>query len=195
MILCTFKCVKSICTQLVVVFNVYSVTVTFNLYIFQCLLMTEQRCKDSKQRVCQTMVPNPIYDGDGDGDGPVYDSVRPQYETLVAVAPARFTETHQASSVTELSHNNDADVVRYVDPPIQLPQFRSQSFAHTIADIDGGSASRSYSVSLPPPRYTILIYTSGYRTHYGIFLSVNTCTWDSMECLDNSFLGSPILAG
>ena len=57
------------------------------------------------------MVPNPIYDGDGEGDGPVYDSVRPQYETLVAIAPARFTETQQGSSVTELSHNNDADVV------------------------------------------------------------------------------------
>ena len=119
------------------------------------LFIADQRCKESKQRVCQTMVPNPIYDGDG--DGPVYDSVRPQYETLVAVAPARFTETHQASSVTESSHNNDADVVRYVDPPVQLPQFRSQSFAHTIADIDGGSVSRSYSVSLPPPRYTILM--------------------------------------
>ena len=100
------------------------------------------------------MVLNPIYDGDG--DGPVYDSIQPQYETLVAVAPPRFTETHQASSVTESSHDNEqADAIRYVDQPFQLPQFRSQSFAHIIADIDGGSASRSYrnSVSLPTPRY------------------------------------------
>ena len=104
------------------------------------------------------MVVNPIYDGDG--DGPVYDNIRPQYETLVAVAPPRFTETYQASSVTESSHNNDqANAIRYVDQPIQLPQFRSQSFTHTIADIDGGSTSRSYSniVSLPTPRYRILM--------------------------------------
>ena len=103
------------------------------------------------------MVPNPIYDGDG--DGPVYDSVHPQYETLVTVAPARFTETHQASSVTESSHYNNADVVRYVDPPVQLLQFRSQSFAPNISDMDEGirSSSRSYSVSLPTPRYTMLI--------------------------------------
>ena len=99
------------------------------------------------------MVPNPIYDGDG--DGPVYDSVRPQYETLVAVAPSvtAARAQQQASTVTGTSHNNDPDVVRYVDPPIQLPQFRSQSFTHTLTDIDRGSASRSYSVSLPPPRY------------------------------------------
>ena len=155
----TFKCVNVVPQSLhswwLVAF-VHSVKVNFTLYIFQCLLITEQRCQESKQRVCQTMVPNPIYDGDGEGDGPVYDSVRPQYETLVAVAPARFTETQQGSSVTELSHN-DADVVRYVDPPSQLPQFRSQSFAHTIADIDGGSASRSYSVSLPPPRLLLVL--------------------------------------
>ena len=106
------------------------------------------------------MVPNPIYDGDG--DGPVYDSIRPQYETLVAVAPPRFTETHQTSSVTESS--NQADVIRYVDQPVQLPQFRSQSFAHTIADVDGGKASRLYrnSVSLPTPRYRILMLSYMY---------------------------------
>jgi hypothetical protein len=131
---------------------VYNVMVSFTSFYLSLFLITDQRCQESKQRVCQTMVPNPIYDGDGEGDGPVYDSVRPQYETLVSVAPVRFTETQQASSMTDLSHNNDPDVVRYVDPPIHLPQFRSQSFAHTIADIDGGSGSRSYSVSLPPPR-------------------------------------------
>ena len=110
------------------------------------------------------MVPNPIYDGDG--DGPVYDNIRPQYETLVAVAPPRFTETHQASSVTESSRSNDqADMIRYVDQSVQLPQFKSQSFAHTTADIDGGSASRSYcnSVFLRTPRYRILMLQ--YRLH------------------------------
>lgn len=124
--------------------------------------MTDNKCEESKQRVCQTMVPNPIYDGDGmvDEDGPVYDSVRPQYETLVAVqaplhprvTPADEEMHHQASSVTEMSHNKDIDVVRYVDPPIQLPPFRSQSFAQTIADPDGGSMSTFYSVSIPPSR-------------------------------------------
>jgi hypothetical protein len=99
------------------------------------------------------MVLNPIYDGDG--DGPVYDSIKPQYETLSTVAPPRFTET---SSVIKPSHSDDADVIRYVDQPVQLPQFRSQSTAHTgtIADnIDGGSPSRLYcnSVSTSTPGY------------------------------------------
>jgi hypothetical protein len=110
--------------------------------------------KESKKRIHASMVLNPIYDGDG--DGPVYDSIKPQYETLSTVAPPRFTET---SSVIKPSHSDDADVIRYVDQPVQLPKFRSQLTGHTtgtIADnIDGGSPSRLYSnsVSLSTPRY------------------------------------------
>ena len=116
----------------------------------------QEKYEESKQRIQESMVPNPIYDGDG--DGPVYDSIRPQYETLVAVAPQRFTETHQSSGVIKSSHSNDeaADVVRYQSIH-QLPQFRSQSSGHTIADAGGESASGSYcnTVSLHSPRYRI----------------------------------------
>ena len=62
------------------------------------------------------MVLNPIYDGDGDG-GPVYNSIKPQYETLPAVAPPRFTEIHQGSSncsVMKPVHSDNIDVIRYL---------------------------------------------------------------------------------
>ena len=52
--------------------------------------------KESKKRIHASMVLNPIYDGDG---GPVYNSIKPQYEILPAVAPPRFTETHQVTVV------------------------------------------------------------------------------------------------
>ena len=106
-------------------------------------------------------MPNPIYDGDR--NGPVYDSIPLQYETLVAVAPPRFTETHQSSrlSVTKSSHSNDeaADVVRYQS--VHLPQLRSQSSRHTIADAGGEyvHASGSYcnTLSLHSPRSRIIL--------------------------------------
>ena len=119
--------------------------------------ITVQISKESKKRIHASMVLNPIYDGDGDG-GPVYDSIKPQYETLPVVAPPRLNETHQgSSSVMKSVHSDDVDVTRYVDQPVQLPQFRSQSFAHnaTITDnIDGESPSRLYcnSISLSTPR-------------------------------------------
>ena len=105
-----------------------------------------QRYEESKQRIQESMVPNPIYDSDG--DTPVYDSIQPHYETLVAVVPQRFTKIHKAPSVTKSSHGNDqadVDVSRYVDQPVQLPQsVRSQSSGHTVTDAGGESASGSY---------------------------------------------------
>ena len=120
--------------------------------------ITVQMSKESKKRIHASMVLNPE---DGDG-GPVYDSINPQYETLSAVTPPRFTETHQgSSSVIKSSHSDDVDVTCCVDQSVQLPQFRSQSFPHscytTITDnIDGESPSRLYCNSISPstPRYS-----------------------------------------
>ena len=103
------------------------------------------------------MVLNPE---DGDG-GPIYDSINPQYETLLAMTPPRFTGTHQgSSSVIKSSHSDDVGVTCCVDQSVQLPQFRSQSFAHntTITDnIDGESPSRLYCNILWWPRRSLLI--------------------------------------
>ena len=122
--------------------------------------------KESKKRIHASMVLNPE---DGDG-GPVYDSINPQYETLSAVTPPRFTETHQgSSSVIKSSHSDDVDVTCCVDQSVQLPQFRSQSFPHscytTITDnIDRENPSRLYCNS-------ISLYYGGPEGHCRLHIS------------------------
>ena len=47
------------------------------------MLITERRVKETKNRLCRTMIHNPIYDGNG--ASPFYESVKPLSEDLLKV--------------------------------------------------------------------------------------------------------------
>ena len=55
-------------------FSSYLEVVILLLLLLFCL-KTEKRVKDTKNRLCKSMIHNPIYDGNG--TGPVYESVHP----------------------------------------------------------------------------------------------------------------------
>ena len=75
------------------------------------------------------MVPNPIYAREDEESGPVYDSIRPQYEILVSVSsPAANSDSNDGDNKVDLS------TVRYVDRPALPPHIRSQSFSNTVPD-------------------------------------------------------------
>lgn len=101
------------------------------------------------------MVPNPIY------DGPVYESVRTQFDSLtsttlkdVGMADNSVCNS-QPGSPTTVSDNS----VRYVDPPVaaavQMSKIRSNSFVTSIPlpssarSDDPQSAPRATSISIP----------------------------------------------
>ena len=127
------------------------------VYIFQCFSL-EQRCIDAKRRVCHTMVPNPIYGGDEDDDhetGPVYDSIRPQYEILASVS-RDFTNVNNKV--------DDTKTVRYVDQPgLHSSHLRSQSFVtySTVSDNNTVIPPRSGSLSVTPPARLIALKKNG----------------------------------
>lgn len=134
----------------------YSMTVAFTCVSFNVFRNnTERRNSDAKQRVCNAMIPNPIYGGDEAESGPVYDSIRPQYETLVAVAPS------QTSSLPGTSRNDELDedkTVRYVgQPQLQPSQLRSMSFASS--SVSDGNGDRP-AVPPTPPRSTSVSITN-----------------------------------
>lgn len=134
----------------------YSMTVAFTCVSFNVFRNnTERRNSDAKQRVCNVMIPNPIYSGDEAESGPVYDSIRPQYETLVAVAPS------QTSSLPGTSRNDELDedkTVRYVgQPQLQPSQLRSMSFASS--SVSDGNGDRP-AVPPTPPRSTSVSITN-----------------------------------
>ena len=109
--------------------------------------LSERCCNDSKRRVFNTMVPNPIYSAEEE-EGPVYDSIRPQYETLVAVSPQSMTDGNLGDGGKKL----DPDDVRYVDQPVHLNKRSSQTFAQTVSDTIVVLPPRSFSLSGPPVR-------------------------------------------
>ena len=81
----------------------------FILTVFSC---TEIKLSESKSRVRNIMVQNPIYDG----DGPVYESVQTQLETELNISQSEDT-TDQRYNNLQLSLN---DTARYIDPLVQL---------------------------------------------------------------------------
>lgn len=120
------------------------------------ILFTGKKLGDSTSRVCNAMVHNPIY------DGPVYESVQQQFNTLTVT-------TLQTSSVSDTSADHPCNCsppstptpthseksARYVDPPAQfhISKLRSKSvISHCSAPsgvIDTGNIPRSTSVSVP----------------------------------------------
>ena len=118
------------------------------------------------------MVPNPIYGRDDEETGPVYDSIRPQYEILAAVSPTA------ASGVVESTDDkSDPNTVRYVQQPTLPPslQLRSQSFVDTTYDANGVVVPRSHSVSIPPnaPRAASIKKNGQERNKLGLTLTLN----------------------
>ena len=109
----------------------------------------------SANNVCNAMVHNPIY------DGPVYESVQQQFETLTATTlrAARMTDSdnsvNQPCNSQPSTPTSSEKSVRYVDPPVQLPKMRSKSFvsndhAHASTSAsDAANIPRSTSVSVP----------------------------------------------
>ncbi len=74
--------------------------------------------KKRKNNVCDAMVPNPIY------DGPLYESVHTQFDSLATQASCQPRNTHSptCSSTSSEAALQDKAAVRYV------PQPRSKSF-------------------------------------------------------------------
>ena len=103
------------------------------------------------------MVHNPIY------DGPVYESVQPQFETLISVTK-RGASTSNTSSVDQpcssqpSTPTSSEKSIRYVDPPtsVQASKTRCKSFlSHPSApEGDAENLPRSTSVSVPVIRKT-----------------------------------------
>ena len=102
---------------------------------------------ESKNRVCNVMVHNPIYDG----DGPVYESVRTRFETNNATESNMMP---QSVDVTDRQYDNLRqslnDTARYVDPPGQLQHLYTTNTAFEINNSVNAPLSRSSSVSMPP---------------------------------------------
>lgn len=103
----------------------------------------EIKLSESKNRVCNLMVHNPIYDG----DGPVhmYESVQNQLEiNNESESQSEDTRDQQYDNL-RLSWN---DTARYVDPPVHL-QYLSMNAASNTSDSVNSPINRSDSVSMP----------------------------------------------
>ena len=125
------------------------------------------------------MVNNPIY------DGPVYESVQPQFETLT-------TSTLQAEAVVDTSANQPCNVsqsnsstsedkpqntVRYVDQPINSSQLQSKLFHFMHISMlqqymDRGLVPGSSSVSVPVTRMMALKKNGKERNKLHLTLSL-----------------------
>ena len=112
---------------------------------------------ESKNRVCNVMVNNPIYDG----DGPVYESVQTQYETNNA------TESNMPQSVDAIDRQYDnlqqsfSDTARYVDPPGQLQYLHTTNTAFEVNNSGNAPLSRSASESVPPATRVMALKRNG----------------------------------
>ena len=82
--------------------------------------LTEIKLNESRNRVCNVMVHNPIYDG----DGPVYESVQNQLEINNETEIQSEDTTDQQYDSLRLSRNNTA---RYVNPPVHLQCFNTNA--------------------------------------------------------------------
>ena len=77
--------------------ELFIVTVTSKA-LFDIVTITELKINDSTSRVCNAMVHNPIY------DGPVYESVQTQFETLTNKLQAR--QTHPFVTANPVAQKN-----------------------------------------------------------------------------------------
>ena len=114
-------------------------TINISLFILSPFL-TEIKLNESKTRVCNAMVHNPIYDG----DGPVYESVQTQLETELSISLFEDT-TNQHYDNRHVTLN---DTARYVNPPAQL-QYLYTAGTNTASNSMNTPVNRSASVSLP----------------------------------------------
>ena len=129
---------------------------------------------ESKNRACNVMVHNPIYDG----DGPVYESVQNQLEinneTELDIKDRQYDNLR-------LSWNNTA---RYVDPPVHL-QYLYTNAASNVSGSMNAPINRSSSVSIPltAPRMMALKKNGQERNklHLTLSLGDNDC---SNNCTD-----------
>ena len=122
---------------------------------------------ESKNRVCNVMVHNPIYDG----DGPVYESVQAQFET---------TESKpQSIDATDRQYDNlrqsFSDTARYVNPPDQLQYLYATSTSFEVNNSAIAPLSRFTSVSMPPAtsRVIALKRNSQERNKLHLMLSLD----------------------
>ena len=93
-------------------------------HVIPCRDLTKEK---SATNVCNVMVHNPIY------DGPVYESVQGQFEslnsnTLLTEGTTDNSCNSQSSTPTTVSDNT----VRYTDPPVQRSKNGSNSFISSI---------------------------------------------------------------
>lgn len=106
----------------------------------------------SVERMCNAMVPNPIY------NGPLYESVQPHFETLVSTMASTSGEQQCNSRASTPSSSEKS--VRYVDPPSHSSKNRSRSFVSSgpshssMRTSDALNISRSTSVSIPAIKKT-----------------------------------------
>ena len=114
--------------------------INISLFILSPFL-TEIKLNESKTRVCNAMVHNPIYDG----DGPVYESVQTQLETELSISLSENT-TDQHYDNLHVSLN---DTARYVNPPAQLQYLSYTAGTNTASNSMNAPVNRSASVSLP----------------------------------------------
>ena len=112
---------------------------------------TELKINDLTSRACNAMVHNPIY------DGPVYESVHPQFESLESAtkqaASTSNTFVTQPCNSQLSTPTSSEKSLRYVDPPSSalVSKPRSKSFLCHPSDPESDTENipRSMSISVP----------------------------------------------
>ena len=140
------------------------------LFIILSPFLTEIKLNESRNRVCNVMVHNPIYDG----DGPVYESVQMHLQQegnneteLNALSQFEDTTDERYYDNFRLSLN---DMARYVDRPAQLQCL----YTNTASNSKTTPINRSTSLSMPQttPRVMALKKNGQERNKLHLTLSL-----------------------
>ena len=128
--------------------------------------------KESKSRVCNVMVQNPIYDG----NGPVYESVQTQLEGNNETAE---DTTDQQYDNLQLHLN---DTARYIDPPVQLQKLYTSNIVSDDNDVVNAPISRSASLSTPWTTPRIMALKKNGQERNKLHLTLCLGGNDSSDC-------------
>ena len=140
-----------------------------SLFILSPFLI-EIKLNESKIRVCNAMVHNPIYDG----DGPVYESVQTQLETELSISLSENTTDQHYDNL----HVTLNDTARYVNPPAQL-QYLYTAGTNTTSNSMNTPVNRSASVSLPETTPKVIAQKKNGQERHKLHLTLSLSENDS----------------
>ena len=140
---------------------------------------------ESKIRVCNVMVHNPIYDG----DGPVYESVQARFETTESNMPQSVDATDRQY---DNLRQNLSDTTRYVDPPGQLQYLYTTNTAFEVNNSANAPLSRSTSVSMPPATSRVMALKRNGQERNKLHLTLSLGENDSFNNPNGEVAPKPI---